>query len=295
MERNQEVFLAALTQQQDATWGLSAISRADPRLSNSTYVYDDSAGEGTFCYVLDSGLYLEHDDFEGRATVHDSTGGAETDNAHGTHVAATVGGRRYGVAKKTTLIGVQVTGTEAGQTAWLLDGLQWVANDIQSKGRVGKAIINASLTFPTRNVTNAVNQAFQALIDAGVPVVAAAGNSNDDAANWAPANLPSAITVAASNRNYTRWSFSNWGSAVDLLGPGQDVPSAWVKSPSDEFVTSGTSMAAPHVAGVLAYLTGLEGMKSPAQIKARVLALAKNGITDLNGTPDLLLYNDSGA
>ncbi|KAF4472274.1 Alkaline protease 1 [Fusarium albosuccineum] len=294
VEPDQEVVLASLVEQENPPWGLSAISHANPPLSNASYIYDSSAGSETFSYVLDSGLFAEHVEYEGRAILgYDATGGAETDHSHGTHVAGIIGAATYGVAKKTSLIGVQVTGSTMGQGSWILDGLTWTANDIAAKNRKGKAVINMSLTTGSSAI---VNNAVQALIDAGIPVVAAAGNYNSDTADWSPANLPDAITVAASNSNYRRWSASNWGSTVDLFAPGQAIPSTWVGSSSEVFTTSGTSMAAPYVAGIVAYLLQLEGPKTPAELKARILGLAiKDVISDRKDVPNLLLYNGNGA
>ncbi|KAJ3548620.1 hypothetical protein NM208_g923 [Fusarium decemcellulare] len=294
VEPDREVVLASLVEQENPPWGLSAISHANPPLSNASYIYDSSAGSGTFSYILDSGLFAEHVDYEGRAAfAYDATGGAETDHGHGTHVAGIIGAATYGVAKKTSLIGVQVTGSTIGQSSWILDGLTWTANDIAAKKRAGKAVINMSLSTTSSAI---VNNAVQAVIDAGIPVVAAAGNSNSDTADWSPANLPDAITVAASNSNYRRWSASNWGSTVDLFAPGQAIPSTYVGSSSEVYTTSGTSMAAPYVAGVVAYLLQLEGAKTPAELKARVLGLAiKDVISDRKDVPDLLLYNGNGS
>ncbi|KAI8716763.1 hypothetical protein NCS52_00970700 [Fusarium sp. LHS14.1] len=294
VEKNPEVFLASPVTQENPPWGLSAISHANPPSSSSNYRYDSSAGAGTFSYVLDSGLLASHREFEGRAAlVYDATNGASTDHGHGTHVAGIVGGVTYGVAKKTSIIGVQVTGTSSGSGAWILDGLDWTVRDIISKNRVGKAVINMSLLTSSSTV---INNAVQAAIDNGVPVVAAAGNSNVDSADWSPANLPAAITVAASNSNYQRWRNSNWGSVVDLFAPGEGITSAWYTSTTSIYTTSGTSQAAPHVAGVVAYLLALEGPRTPAQIKARILALAtKDLISDRREVPNLLLYNGNGA
>ncbi|KAH6687204.1 peptidase S8/S53 domain-containing protein [Plectosphaerella plurivora] len=295
VELDAEVQLAsALTSQANPPWGLSAISHANPPVSDSDYIYDSSAGEGTFSYVFDSGILLSHVEFEGRAELGiDATNGAVSDRTHGTHVAGIVGGRTYGVAKKTKIIDVQVTGSSLGQFSWLLAGIEWATLDIAAKNRTGKAVINASLATSSSEITNA---AWKAVIDAGIPVVAAAGNSNQDANDYSPANLPEAITVAASNRLYRRWSASNWGTAIDLFAPGQDIPSAWTPGVTDVHVTSGTSMAAPYVAGVIAYLLALEGRRTPAEIKARVLELATEGVIEnLNGSPNVLLYNGNGA
>ncbi|KAF4977888.1 hypothetical protein FZEAL_5662 [Fusarium zealandicum] len=294
VEPEQEVLLASLTEQENPPWSLSALSHANPPRSNSSYIYDSSAGTGTFSYVLDSGIFVGHEEFEGNAIFgHDATGGAETDHSHGTHVAGIVGGTKYGVAKKTSIIGVQVTGSSSGQSSWFLAGLNWTVNDILSKGRVTKSVINMSLTTTDSKV---VNEAVQAIIDSGITVVVSAGNTNLDTAGWSPANLPDAITVAASNKNYRRWAASNWGATVDLFAPGEAVISSWIGSPDATLTTSGTSMAAPYVSGVVAYLLALEGPRTPAEMKARILDLAIKGvISDRKDVPDLLLYNGNGA
>ncbi|KAF5019286.1 hypothetical protein F66182_8704 [Fusarium sp. NRRL 66182] len=294
VEEDQQVHLAALTSQTNPPWGLSALSHANPPSSSEAYIYDESAGEGTFSYVVDSGLFASHVDFEGRAELaYDATDGAETDHGHGTHVAGIVGSKTYGVAKKTRLLGVQVTGTDRGESSWFLDGIAWTVNDILSKGRVGKSVVNMSLLVGNSSI---INNAVKSMIDSGIPVIAAAGNSNSDTAEWSPANLPEAITVAASNRDFRRWSPSNWGPTVDLFAPGQQVPSTWVGSSDQVYTTSGTSMAAPYVAGVAAYLLALEGPTSPAALKARILDLATPElIADAKGVPNLLLYNGNGA
>jgi subtilisin family serine protease len=294
IEEDQEVYLPALTTQQNPPWSLSAISHANPPSVSGPYIYDSSAGEGIFAYVLDSGLFAAHNDFEGRATLaHDATGGATTDHGHGTHVAGIIGSKTYGVAKKTSLLGVQVTGSETGQASWVLAGIAWTVNDIVSKSRVGKSVVNMSISTTGSTI---LNNAVKSMINSGIPVVAAAGNSNADTAAWSPANLPEAITVAASNRDFRRWQYSNWGSTVDLFAPGQDVPSTWVGSANQVYTTSGTSMAAPYVAGIAAYLLSLEGTKSPADLKARILDLATSDlISDAKGVPNLLLYNGNGA
>lgn len=286
--------MASPVTQENPPWGLSAISHAKPPSSSSNYRYDSSAGAGTFSYVLDSGLLASHREFQGRAVLgYDATNGAQTDHSHGTHVAGIIGGVTYGVAKKTSIIGVQVMGSASGSGSWILDGLDWTMRDILAKKRVGKAVINMSLTSSN---SGTLNSAVQAVINNGVPVVTAAGNSDIDSADWSPANLPAAITVAASNKNYQRWAFSNWGSTVDLFAPGEGITSAWHTSSTATFTTSGTSQAAPYVAGVAAYLLALEGPRAPAELKARILGLATKGlISDRKEVPDLLLYNGNGA
>ncbi|KAJ4004005.1 hypothetical protein NW752_010913 [Fusarium irregulare] len=292
VEPEQEYTVTAQVTQQSPPWGLSAISNAKPPSSSASYTYDSTAGAGSFVYVLDSGIYLEHQEFQGRAVFGADTSGVTTQKQHGTLVAAIVNGATYGVAKKATVVDVQVLGDDGGSTSGVLAGVAWTVNDVVAKNRAGKAVINMSLSGSSSDI---MNDAVQKAIDAGVPVVAAAGNSNQDAANGSPANNPNVITVAASNKNYQRWQFSNWGPACDIFAPGQEILSAWPTSPTGSRTADGTSEAAPHVAGVIAYLLALEGPRTPAQIWARVKELAiKDRITDTKGVPNLLLYNGIG-
>lgn len=281
--------MLAPLEQENPPWGLSTISNANPPSSNSSYVYDSSAGEGAFIYIVDSGILLEHVDFEGRAEAGFASGGS-TDRHHGTIVGSIAGGAKYGVAKKASIIDVQVMENDGGSAATIIEGVGWAVNDVSSKGRVGKSVFNLSLGAP--GGPGALNDACQAAIDAGITVVIAAGNYDIDTATFTPANTPNAITVAASNSQYRRWRYSNWGAAADIFAPGEEVTGAWPTSTTDEHTDSGTSLAAPHVAGVVAYLLALEGARTPAEAWERVQELAlKDLIEDTKEVPNLLLYN----
>ncbi|KAI9162846.1 Alkaline proteinase [Paramyrothecium foliicola] len=292
VEPDRLVYLTSTATQENPPWGLSAISNANPPSPNSSYTYDANAGEGTFSYVMDSGILLEHVDFEGRAIFGINAFG-ESEKMHGTLVSAIVGGATFGVAKKTTIIDVQVTGDDFGSLSAWLEGIQWTHDDIQAKGRVGKSVINMSLGS---NSNPTINNAVQVLIDAGIPVVVAAGNENSPASESSPGNLPDAITVGASDRNYRRGSFSNYGPSVDIFAPGVEIITASSDSPTANRTTRGTSEAAPHVAGAIAYLLGVEGPRTPAEIWTRLEELAiKDIIQDPQGSNNLFLYNGIGA
>ncbi|KAF5570212.1 alkaline protease (oryzin) [Fusarium phyllophilum] len=292
VEPEQTFTSASPVTQQSPPWGLSAISNANPPSSKASYTYDSTAGAGTFVYVLDSGIFLEHEEFQGRAVFGADTSGVSSKKQHGTLVAAIVNGATYGVAKKATVVDVQVLGDDGGSSSGVLSGLSWTVNDVVSKNRAGKAVINMSLSGGNSVI---FNEAVQKAIDAGIPVVTAAGNANEDASKSSPGNQPNVITVAASNKDYQRWAWSNWGSACDIFAPGQDITSAWPTSASATYIASGTSEASPHVAGVIAYLLALEGSRTPAQIWSRLKELAiKDKITDVKGVPNLLVYNGIG-
>ncbi|EEY21195.1 oryzin [Verticillium alfalfae VaMs.102] len=189
------------------------------------------------------------------------------------HVAGTICGQTFGVAKSANVVAVKVLdGTGAGSNAGVLDGLQFIINDVQQKNLRGKAVMNMSLGGPQ---SAAVNRAVQALFDAGVVPVVAAGNENQDAANTSPASAPQAITVGAIDAsNDQKASFSNFGADVDIFAPGVDVLSVGITSNTATDTLSGTSMASPHVAGLAAYLIALENINTPEAVASRLTELA---------------------
>jgi len=288
-----------LTTQSGATWGLGAISH---RTGSSTqYVYDTTAGQNTYAYVVDSGIITTHQQFGGRATLGFNVySGAHTDTlGHGTHVAGTIGGSTYGVAKNTNLISVKVFQGDQGTTSDILSGFNWAVNDITSKARAARSVINLSLGGPASTTwTNAI----QAAYTQGVLSVAAAGNGDRSGnplpvSGQSPANAPNALTVAAADSSFRPGSFTNYGPGVDIFGPGVGVVSSYIGGNTATASLSGTSMAAPHVAGVALYLQALEGLSTPAAVISRIKALGvANKITgNLNGSPNLFLYNGNGA
>ena len=184
-----------------------------------------------------------HEEFQGRATMgFNSINNVDTDeNGHGSHVAGTIGGATFGVAKAADLIGVKVLDANGGgSNAGVLQGLQFVADDAQQKNRAGKAVMNMSLGGPA---SRAVNSAVEAIARAGVVPVVAAGNEAQDAANVSPASAPNAITVGAIDQTNDQMAdFSNFGADVDIFAPGVDVESVGITSNTASEVLSGTSM-----------------------------------------------------
>ncbi|KAL4776471.1 subtilisin-like protein [Aspergillus nidulans var. acristatus] len=291
VEEDQIWYIDALTSQSGAPWGLGAISHKGE--ASTTYIYDTSAGEGTYAYVVDTGINVDHEEFGGRASLaYNAVGGQHVDSVgHGTHVAGTIGGETYGVSKKANLLSVKVFRGESSSTSIILDGFNWAANDIVSKGRTGKSAINMSLGG---GYSYAFNQAVENAYDEGVLSVVAAGNDNTDASDSSPASAPNALTVAASTRSNSRASFSNYGSVVDIFAPGQDILSAWIGSTTATNTISGTSMATPHIVGLSLYLIALEGLSSPGAVVSRIKELATEGVlSNVRGSPNLLAYNDS--
>lgn len=289
-----------LVEQQDPPYGLARISHREP--GANTYIYDDSAGEGTFSYIIDTGIFIEHNDFEGRAS-HGFNAiegeGNEDGNGHGTHVAGTTGGRQFGVAKRTQLIAVKVLGADgSGTLAGIIAGLDWAVNDMTSKDRIGRSVANLSLGSIFSPM---VNRAAAAAVSAGMFLSIAAGNSGLPTITASPASERSACTVGATDENDNRATFSNFGLLVDIFAPGVEVTSAWIDGPDSTLTISGTSMAAPHAAGLGAYLLGLEGERSPDALCSRIRELATRGaITDPLIVPGLITtnriaYNGNGA
>ena len=273
--------------QPSAPWGLDRIDQRNQPLSGA---YDHAnAGSGVDAYVIDTGMRVDHSQFTGRVGWGAGPGGDVTDcNGHGTHVAGTIGGSTYGVAKQVTLIPVKVLDCGGSGTAsGLIAGLDWVMGD-HSAGT--PAVANMSLGFS--GTVESVDFATQSLIDDGVTVVVAAGNSAALACDGTPAHVGPAVTVGATDISDGRASFSNYGSCVDLFAPGVGITSAWITSSTSTNTISGTSMASPHVAGAAAVALTLQPGLSPGQVASKLVNDATlNLVTNPgSGSPNRLLY-----
>jgi subtilisin family serine protease len=282
----QDARVKETTTQTGATWGLDRIDQRYEPLSR-TYDYS-STGAGVHAYIIDTGLQAAHVDFGSRASFGVNT--VDTNNSdchgHGTHVAGTVGGTTYGVAKDVKLVGVKVLDCRgSGTFAGIIAGVNWVTKHHVA----GKSVANMSLGG---GKSQAVNDAVTEMIDSGVFVSVAAGNDNKNACNVSPASTPAAFTVAASDSTDKKATFSNWGPCVDAYAPGVAITSDWIGSSRATNTISGTSMAAPHVAGVAAlYLS--EHVSTPAGATTWILEHATPNVITGGGvadTPNLLLY-----
>jgi subtilisin family serine protease len=276
------------TTQSGATWGLDRIDQRDLPL-NSTYTYTPT-GAGVHAYIIDTGIKSGHTQFTGRmGNGYDAvtSGGTANDcNGHGTHVAGTVGGTTYGVAKGVTLHPVRVLDCAgSGSDAGVVAGMDWVANN-----RVLPAVANMSLGG---GASQAIDDAVNRMHNRGVTVVVAAGNENQNACNVSPSRAANAITVGSTTSTDARSSFSNWGSCVDVFAPGTNITSAWYTTTSATNTISGTSMASPHVAGVAAlYLQGNTGALPSAVANAIVTTATTGKVTSAGtGSPNRLLYS----
>lgn len=271
-----------------ASWGLDRIDERTLPMDGQFAV--TKTGLGVKAYVIDTGVLISHNDFGGRASygidVVDGDSIASDCNGHGTHVAGTIGGATYGVAKKVNLIAVRVLNC-AGSGTWagVIDGLDWVVADARGQSVVANMSIGGG-------ENQAVDDAVARATAAGVTVVVAAGNSSANACGSSPAGAPSAITVGATTSADARASYSNTGICVDIFAPGSGIKSAWRTKNSATQVLSGTSMASPHVAGVVAlHLQGRPSV-SPGTITSEVLNDGTTGVLANVGTgsPNRLLF-----
>ncbi|MCA1591655.1 MAG: S8 family peptidase [Acidobacteria bacterium] len=276
----------ASTTQTSATWGLDRIDQRDRPL-NGTYVYNFT-GSGVRAYVIDTGIRTTHTQFGGRASaVFDAFGGNGQDcNGHGTHVAGTIGGSTYGVAKSALLRAVRVLDCSgSGSTSGVISGVDWV-----TANHISPSVANMSLGG---SASSSLDTAVQNSINSGVTYSIAAGNSNVDACGSSPARVAAAITVGSTTSTDVRSSFSNFGTCVDIFAPGSSITSAWSTSDTATNTISGTSMATPHVTGVSALYLQAHPGSSPATIRNAIVNGSTTGrLTSIGtGSPNRLLYS----
>ena len=283
----QDARVQATATQSNATWGLD---RSDQRALplNGTYTYTPT-GAGVNVYIIDTGILFGHAEFGGRAVSgYDAVDGGTADdcNGHGTHVAGTVGGSTYGIAKGAKLYGVRVLDCAgSGTNSGVIAGMDWVAQN-----HVKPAAANMSLGG---GASQAIDDAIQRMVNAGVTTVVAAGNENQNACNTSPARAAAAVTVGATTNTDARASFSNYGSCLDIFAPGNNITSAWHTGTTTTNTISGTSMAAPHVAGVAAlYLQGSPSATPATVTNAIVSTATSNKVTSAGtGSPNKLLFS----
>ena len=279
--------MSADTTQTGATWGIDRIDQRNLPLSG-TYTYTAN-GTGVRVYVIDTGIRTTHTQFGGRASaVYDAFGGNGQDcNGHGTHVAGTIGGSTYGVAKNCFLRAVRVLDCSgSGSTSGVIAGVNWVATN-----HISPSVANMSLGGgASSSLDSAVNNA----INSGVTFAIAAGNSNTDACTQSPARVGAAITVGSTTSSDARSSFSNFGTCVDIFAPGSSITSAWDTSDTATNTISGTSMATPHVAGVAALYLSKFGNQSAATVRNALVNNATTGVISNvgSGSPNRLLFTN---
>jgi cerevisin len=304
--------------EKNAPWGLARISHRDS-LSFGTwnkYLYSADGGEGVDVYVIDTGTNYKHVDFEGRAHWGKTipNGDADEDgNGHGTHCSGTVAGKKYGVAKKANVYAVKVLRSNgSGTMSDVVKGVEWAAqahNDAVSAAKKGKkkgfkgSAANMSLGG---GKSTTLDLAVNAAVDAGIHFAVAAGNDNADSCNYSPAAAQNAVTVGASTLLDERAYFSNYGKCNDIFAPGLNILSTWIGSEHATNTISGTSMASPHIAGLLAYYLSLQPSKdssyavadiTPKKLKANLIAVGTVGaLSDVpSNTANILAWNGGGS
>jgi serine protease len=281
-------------------WGLTRIHQRQLNL-NGQYTFHDAVANTVRAYVLDTGILTTHVDFAGRAII--GANFVDTvpmdQNGHGTHVASTIAGRQYGVSKTATLIAVKVLGKN-GSGSWtgVIQGVQWTTEDAAKYRGVDPSVANMSLGGGRQQ---ALNDAVDASSATGVAWIVASGNSNADACNFSPASAPTALSVGSSANTDARSTFSNWGRCQHVWAPGQNVLGAWFTSNTATNTISGTSMASPHAAGVVANLLSIRPASpplSPAEAFSIISTAGTPGqIRDgkeAQGTPNILVYSRCG-
>ncbi len=299
IEKDQEISLN-VTASNVPSWGLDRIDQANLPL-NTSFVYTNS-GLGVKAYVIDTGILLSHNEFGTRAIGGFSAINSSTDwtdgNGHGTHVAGTIGGLNYGVARSVTLVAVRVLDANgSGTNSGVIAGINWAITD-HLAGE--PAVANMSLGG---GASSALDLAVENAINDGIVMCVAAGNNTADAGRYSPARVRNAITVGATGRFTSTGpsydaiaSYSNFGSVIDVFAPGTNINSAFIRSTSDINTLSGTSMAAPHVAGVIAQYLTTNKAKTPAEVATYIKSVATpRKVTGIKGTTTTtaLLYTNN--
>jgi len=290
------------TQNNAPSWGIARISHkgeVTDGLGDNHYFDLEHLGAGCDIYILDTGIYIEHNDFTGRARYGANfVDTVPTDqNSHGTHCAGTAAGARHGLAKAAFIVAVKVLNAQgSGSYSGIIAGIQWVTQSYQAGERPAVASMSLGGT-----ADGGMNGAVAASIAAGIPYSIAAGNSNGNACFFYPASCPTAVTVgstviaASGNEEFDqRSSFSNYGTCLDIWAPGSSITSCAITGPDSSSVKSGTSMACPHVTGLLAIILAREPLLSAAEAQQRLTSVAQPGLVDNAGAGsiNLLAYNN---
>lgn len=304
--------------EKNAPWGLARISHRDS-LTFSTYnkyLYAAEGGEGVDVYVVDTGTYIDHVDFEGRAFWGKTIVPNDADedgNGHGTHCSGTIGGAKYGVAKKAHIYGVKVLNSQgSGTMSDVVKGVEFAAESHLKKLKDAKEGKVKGFKGSTANMSlgggksPALDNAVNSAVAAGLHFAVAAGNDNADSCKYSPAAAEQAVTVGASTLIDERAYFSNYGKCNDIFAPGLDIKSTWIGTPYSVNTISGTSMASPHIAGLLAYYLSLQPAKdsayavaeiTPKKLKENLLSIATVGaLADVpSDTANRLAWNGGGS
>lgn len=286
VEADRTVTIAGV-QPNPPSWGLDRVDQRGLPL-DSSYTYPNEAAN-VHAYVIDTGIMISHNTFGGRAAhgrdTVDNDNDATDCHGHGTHVAGTIGGSQYGLAKSVKLVGVRVLNCSgSGTTAGVVAGIEWVTTNA-----IKPATANMSLGG---GADTTLDNAVTASIASGVTYGVAAGNDNANACNYSPARVANAITVGATTNTDARASYSNYGTCLDIFAPGSGITSAWIGGNTATNTISGTSMATPHVVGATALYLSVNPSATPQQVRDAFVNNATNGVVTNPGTgsPNKLLY-----
>lgn len=316
VEKDSMVHASEFDTQKGAPWGLARVSHREPLSLNSfnQYLYDTEGGKGVTAYIIDTGVNVDHDEFKGRAKWGSTIpeGDADVDgNGHGTHCAGTIGSKAYGVAKGANLVAVKVLRSNgSGSMSDVVKGVEFATKAHLEAAKENKKGFKGS----TANMSlgggksPALDLVVNAAVKAGIHFAVAAGNENQDACNTSPASAENAITVGASTIADARAYFSNYGKCVDIFAPGLNILSTYIGSNSATATLSGTSMASPHICGLLSYYLSLQPSGdsqfamsgsgvSPSQLKKNLIHYGSKGVlSDIpdDGTPNILAFNGAG-
>ena len=300
--------------EKNSPWGLARISHRDS-LSFGTfnkYLFSADGGEGVDVYIIDTGTNIEHVDFEGRANWGKTIPSDDEDkdgNGHGTHCSGTVAGKKYGVAKKANVYAVKVLKSNgSGTMSDVVKGVEWAAlahvkkSEDAKKGKGKKGFKGSAANMSLGGGKSpTLDKAVNAAVEVGIHFAVAAGNDNADSCNYSPAAAVNAVTVGASTLADERAYFSNYGKCNDIFAPGLNIQSTWIGSKYAVNTISGTSMASPHIAGLLAYFLSLQPSKdsayavaaiTPKKLKENLVSVATQGaLTDVpSNTKNVSLF-----
>ncbi|MCJ1307954.1 serine protease [Agyrium rufum] len=316
VEKDSEVHTMSGVEK-NAPWGLARISHRSS-LNFGTfnkYLYSEDGGEGVDVYVVDTGTNVEHVDFEDRAHWGKTIPANDEDldgNGHGTHCSGTIAGKKFGVAKKANIYAVKVLKSNgSGSMSDVVKGVEWAAEAHIKKVEAAKKGKNKKFKGSAANMSlgggksQTLDLAVNAAVEVGIHFAVAAGNDNADSCKYSPAAAEKAVTVGASTLADERAYFSNFGTCNDIFAPGLNILSTWIGSKYATNTISGTSMASPHIAGLLAYFLSLQPSKdsafavaeiTPKQLKANLISIATVGsLSDVpKNTKNILAWNGGG-